>query len=145
MGLFSKSKSSTASTVNTTNNINDNRVAASENSIAAGQGAVVNVTSLDQNTVDKAFSFGKDALDFGDNSVNKAAETVKDALDFVGNAQASTNRLIQNTNEAYSKRLADNTGAAPQAAATENLKTIVYGVAVVAGLILAFSYFNKTK
>lgn len=77
---FSSSKSSTASTSSTSNQVTDNRVAASEGSISAGSGATVNVQSSDAAVVKST----------GD-AISRVAENANDAVSETARAVVGEN------------------------------------------------------
>lgn len=190
---FSSSKSAQSTTSSTTNQVTDQRAAASEGSIAAGAGATVNVTTADTDAIARlaeiqsattsegldntlkavqnitgeaiggnvdvtreALRTGSDQLataaDLGRRAIEAGVYQTGDALDFgeralqiatnaANQSQATTNDLIQRTNEQFTATLARNAGDAPQTVAQDAIK---YG-AIALGILGAALFFLRPQ
>ena len=82
---------------------------------------------------DNAYKTAKDALDF------RADETTS-ALEFARKAQEDTNNLIRYTNEAFTSKLANNAGDAPQNTVDNIVKYVT-----IAGTIFGIVALFKNK
>lgn len=73
---FSSSKSSTASNSSTTNQVTDQRAAASEGSVAAGAGATVNITNSDTDAIARLAEVNAITTNEGLSNSLKAAQNI---------------------------------------------------------------------
>jgi len=146
-----KGNSSTQSNPNNSQQIEDNRVAASDGGIAASQNSSITINDVSGEIAGAALDAGvkqtvavldtaSDVFGQASNVVSNANDNsttlARDALDFAKSTQSNTNDLVRYTNEQFTSRLASNAGIAPTSAADNMVKYLTIGATVI-GIALA--------